>query len=97
VLAAREAVVAGGGIARALEAEGALTPTAVRLLRTGEETGQLAPMLNHASRIEGDRAEQRVRSAVRLLEPALIIGFGAVVALVAGSLLQAVYSVRPTP
>jgi general secretion pathway protein F len=67
----------------------------VRLIRAGEETGRLAGMLEHAARIEGVRAEATVRSAVRVIEPAMIIGFGAVVALVAASLLQAVYSVRP--
>ncbi len=54
-------------------------------------------MLAHAARIEDDRAEQRVRSLVRVLEPAMIIVFGGVVALVAAALLQAVYSVRPAP
>jgi type II secretory pathway component PulF len=37
-----------------------------------------------------------VKNAVRLLEPALILAFGALVALVAAALFQAVYSVRPT-
>lgn len=97
ILAAREAVVGGRSIAAALEAADAATPTAVRLVRTGEETGRLAPMLAHAARIEQTRAEQGVRSLVRILEPAMIIAFGGVVALVAAALLQAVYSVRPTP
>jgi type II secretory pathway component PulF len=52
-------------------------------------------MLGHASRLERERAERLTRTSVRLLEPLLIIGFGALVATVAGSLLQAVYSVRP--
>jgi type II secretory pathway component PulF len=97
ILAAREAVVGGLGVARALEAEGASTPTALRLMRAGEETGRLGPMLDHAARIEADRADQLVRAVVRMLEPTLIIVFGGVVALVAGALLQAVYSVRPVP
>ena len=97
VLRAREAVVGGEGAGRALEAARALTPTALRLVRAGEETGQLGPMLMHASRIESERAADLVRGAVRLLEPGLIITFGGVVALVAGALLQAVYSVRPGP
>jgi type II secretory pathway component PulF len=37
-----------------------------------------------------------VKSAVRLLEPSLILVFGGLVALVAAALLQAIYSVRPT-
>ncbi|HEU4557053.1 MAG TPA: type II secretion system F family protein, partial [Longimicrobium sp.] len=97
VLGAREAVVAGEGVGRALEKAQALTPTALRLVRAGEETGQLGAMLAHASRIESERATDQVRAAVRLLEPSLIIAFGGAVALVAAALLQAVYSVRPGP
>lgn len=96
ILAAREQVVAGHSIAAALERADASTPTAVRLIRTGEESGRLASMLSHAARIESARAEERVRGAVRVLEPVMILAFGGVVALVAAALLQAVYSVRPT-
>jgi general secretion pathway protein F len=97
ILAAREAVVGGRGIASSLDAAGAATPTVVRLIRTGEETGRLVPMLAHGGRIESERAERLVATLVRVLEPALIVGFGAVVALVAAALLQSVYGVRPVP
>ncbi len=97
LLEAREAVIGGEGVARALDAAGAMTPTAVRLVRTGEETGRLAAMLAHASRLETERAERMVRSAVRMLEPTLILAFAGLVALVAAALLQAVYGVRPAP
>lgn len=97
LLMARETVIEGHGIARSLEAHEALTPTAVRLVRTGEETGRLEEMFEHAARLEQERTEQAVRGAVRLLEPTLILIFAAIVALLAASLLQAVYSVRPTP
>jgi general secretion pathway protein F len=92
---ARERVIAGDRISRALTATSALTPTADRLIRAGEESGELAAMLEHAAMIEAERAERTVRSLVRLLEPALIVGFGGLVAFIAASLLQAVYSVRP--
>lgn len=95
ILAARESVVGGRAIATSLEDADAATPTSVRLIRTGEETGRLAPMLAHAARIESVRAGQMVRSLVRVLEPAMIIVFGGLVALVAAALLQAVYNVRP--
>jgi general secretion pathway protein F len=97
ILAARERVVGGHGIAASLEEHRAATPTSIRLIRTGEETGRLAPMLAHAARIEDARAEQTVRSLVRVLEPAMIVAFGGIVALVAAALLQSVYSVRPVP
>lgn len=97
LLAARERVVRGEALSRALEAERAVSAPVVRLARAGEESGRLAAMLGHAAGLEAARAEQGVRRAVRLLEPALIVGFGAVVALVAAALLQAVYGVRPVP
>jgi general secretion pathway protein F len=95
LLAAREQVIGGARIARALADLGALTPTAVRLVGAGEETGRLAELLDHAARIERERAQDLTRAGVRLLEPATVLVFGAIVALVAAALLQAVYSVRP--
>jgi type II secretory pathway component PulF len=92
---AREAVLGGAGLAASLEAADAATPTAVRLIRAGEESGRMVPMLAQVARIEAARAEARVRAAVRVLEPGLILVFGGMVALVAAALLQAVYSVRP--
>lgn len=95
LLAARESIVEGRRPSDALQAEGALTITAVRLTRAGEETGRLAEMLAHAAALERERSESMVKSAVRLLEPSLILVFGGLVALVAAALLQAIYSVRP--
>jgi general secretion pathway protein F len=95
LLSAREAIAHGERLSAAVERERALTTTAVRLIRAGEETGRLAAMLDHAARIESERATHLVKQAVRLLEPALILAFGALVALVAAALMQAVYAVRP--
>jgi general secretion pathway protein F len=96
ILAARESVVVGQGIARALHATHAMTATAIRLVQAGEETGRLASMLEHASVLERDLADRKLHAAVRLLEPGLILVFGGMVALVAAALLQAIYSVRPS-
>ena len=95
VLAVREEVLTGRRLHAALAANDALTATVSRLVRAGEETGRLAPLLLHASRLEAQQAERRVKAAVRLLEPSLVIGFGAVIAIVAAALLQALYGVRP--
>ena len=96
VLDARLLVTHGERPSRAMEQTDALTSTAVRLLRAGEESGRLAQMFSHTATIEQERAEQQVRSVVRLLEPSLILVFGGIVAFVAAALLQAVYAVRPT-
>jgi general secretion pathway protein F len=90
-------VLAGQRVGTSLEAESALTATAVQLAKAGEETGRLSEMLAHASRIEAAQADRITRSTVRLIEPALILVFGAIIALVAAALLQAVYGVRVGP
>lgn len=92
---ARELIVGGMTLARALELKSAATPTAVRLIRAGEETGRLAELLEHAAHIEGQRVERSIRVATRLLEPTLLLGFALVVGFIAAALLQAIYSVRP--
>jgi general secretion pathway protein F len=95
LLAACDAIVHGTRVGIALERQRAMTPTAVRLVRAGEESGRLGAMLAHASKLERARATQLTASAVRLLEPALILLFGGLIALVAAALLQAIYAVRP--
>jgi len=92
---ARERIVQGSSIAASLAAEDAGTPTMLRLVHAGEESGRLAELLSHAAVLEHERADRALKSFVRLLEPALILAFGGLVAFVAAALLQAVYSVRP--
>lgn len=92
---ARSAITRGESIGVALESSGALTVAAVRLIRAGEESGRVSAMFLHAARIEGDRARELTRSAVRLVEPSLILVFGGIVAMIAGALLQAVYAIHP--
>ncbi|MBA2684459.1 MAG: type II secretion system F family protein [Gemmatimonadaceae bacterium] len=96
ILVARESIIGGQGVARSLGAQRALTPTAVRLARAGEETGRLADMLAHAATLEAEVASRLTKTLIGILEPAMILIFGAIVAFVAASLLQAIYSVRPT-
>ncbi len=95
VARAREAIATGERIATALQRGGAFTTTAIRLVRVGEETGQLAQMAAHAARIESTNALQRLQRLTRGLEPVLILLFGGVVMIVAAALLQAMYGLRP--
>jgi general secretion pathway protein F len=92
---ARELILHGEQPSVAFKTSGALTSTAVRLVRAGEESGRLALMLEHVAMLEAGRTEQSIRAVVRLIEPSLILAFGGAVALVAAALLQAIYSVRP--
>jgi general secretion pathway protein F len=94
LLQARDAITQGASIASALRSTEALTPTSTRLIGAGEAGGALSALLRHASRLESDGALTRLQRLTRVVEPALIMLLGAVVAFVAIALLQAVYSVR---
>lgn len=93
---ARQAVAQGARLAEALTAERALTPLALQLVSVGEAGSTLGAMVTRAGDLAAERTERRLRAAVTMIEPLLVIALGIVVAATAAALLQAVYSVRPT-
>jgi general secretion pathway protein F len=95
MMSARDGIAKGERLSVALTTAGGMTPVAVRLVRVGEETGELAAMLAHAGRIEAGSALQRVQRITRAIEPLMVLGFAAIVMLVATALLQAMYGLRP--
>jgi general secretion pathway protein F len=92
---ARERVTSGAPLTASLERESALTKGALQVIAVGESSGRLGEMALRAGDLAAQEAERGLRSLVTLLEPALIIAFGGLVAFVAMALLQAVYSLRP--
>ncbi len=95
VARASEQVLQGRPLSGSLEQEHALSPVGVQLLAVGESSGQLAAMASRAAGVLSLEVERRLQSAVKLVEPALILLFGGLIAFVAAALLQAVYSLRP--
>jgi general secretion pathway protein F len=91
----REAVARGERLTPSLERAHALVPLALQLVGVGESSGDLGRMVGRAGDLAGERTERSLRALVSLLEPIMVIGLGFIVALTAGALLQAVYSVRP--
>lgn len=89
-------IASGVPLSTALRAHGAVPETAVPLIEVGEKGGALPEMLRRAAAILGMRAERQVATGLRLVEPALVVAFGGVIAFVAGALLQALYSLRPS-
>jgi len=92
---ARERVAEGAPLTLSAERESALTPGALQLLQVGESSGRLGEMARRAGDLAAQDAERGLKTLVTLLEPALIVAFGGLVAFVAAALLQAVYSIRP--
>lgn len=91
---AREQVAQGTRLSEALGQSHAFTPLLRQLTALGEDAGRVPDLLLRGAEMEERGAERRLRVAVSLLEPALILAFAAVTALVAGALLQAVYGLR---
>jgi type II secretory pathway component PulF len=74
--------------------EGLLTPLAVQLLAVGEEGAQVGALALRAAERHDEEARRGLRTLAALLEPALIVVFGALVGFVALAMLQAIYAVN---
>lgn len=84
-----------GSPLHAAVAEGGLFPEVLpQLVGLGEEAGRLAEFLLKAAGLLERKTEQALERLVALAEPAMIVAFGGVVALVALALLQAIYGVN---
>jgi general secretion pathway protein F len=92
---ARERVAQGAPLTAALERERALASIAVQLIAVGESSGRLGEMALRAGDLAAQEAERGLKTLVTVLEPAMIVAFGGLVAFTAAALLQAVYSLRP--
>jgi len=76
------------------ELQGVLPPLAVQLISVGEESGKLGELCLRAADAYDKDVSRRLSGLVSLLEPALILVFGALVGFVALAMLQAIYSVN---
>lgn len=93
------AVLLGQGrtLAGALRDSRAVPALALDLVAIGEGSGQLTQMCRRAGVLMGEQSERLLNNAVRFIEPAVVILFSGGTALLAGTLLQAVYGMRPAP
>ncbi len=66
------------------------------LIGIGEANGTLQSMAERAATLANNEGLSTLRTATKLVEPALVLCFGGLVALVAAGMLQAVYALRPT-
>lgn len=90
----RTRVREGSSLHRAIAERGLFPEVLPQLVGLGEEAGRLAEFLLKSAELLERRTEQALERLVALAEPAMIVCFGGVVALVALSLLQAIYGVN---
>ena len=91
----RGRVLAGSTLHTAIAAEELFGDVFLALVSTGEEAGRLADFLERAAHLFAQRTDRGAQRLVALAEPAMIVAFGAVVGVIALSLLQAIYGINP--
>lgn len=72
----------GEGLARAMLARGVFPDVAVKMVEVGEQTGALQEMLNSLADFYDEEIETEVGRYITLIEPALLVVMGLVIALV---------------
>ena len=90
----RAAVREGSSMKNAVGESKLFTPLLSQLIGVGEEAGDLRTFLVKAADIFEERTERATQRVAALAEPAMIVVFGAIVAFVALSLLQAIYGIN---
>ncbi len=87
-------VKGGGRMVEALKASGIFEPLAINLIKVGEETGRLGPMLLELARIFNRDVENGIKRGLTLLEPLLILVLGLVIASIIVSIMLGILSVN---
>jgi type IV pilus assembly protein PilC len=93
LMRAGQQIVAGESITEAFRNLGLFPPLVIRMLRVGETTGGLDTALNNVNYFYTREVRESVDKALKLLEPALTLGLGALLALVMWSVLSPVYDI----
>jgi general secretion pathway protein F len=84
----------GDGLAESLRRVGKLPGTAVRMLKVGEETGDLAGMANRVAEIYEDKLSQSVPRIVGAVGPVAILTIGLIIAWLFAGVLTALVSIN---
>jgi general secretion pathway protein F len=89
-----EHVKTGRGLADPLSESEVFPKLAVQMIRVGEETGQLQEMLLQVADTYDGEVQTAVKRMLTLLEPALILGLGVIIAGIIMSILVAILSLN---
>ncbi|HKS06009.1 MAG TPA: type II secretion system F family protein [Gemmatimonadaceae bacterium] len=90
----RTRVREGSSLRAAVSDSPVFPPLLAQLIGVGEDAGRLREFLLKAADIFEERTERTTQRLATLAEPAMIVVFGAVVATIALSLLQAIYGIN---
>jgi general secretion pathway protein F len=89
----RAATALSEGSALAPALSGTLPPLAVQMMAVGEESGRLDELCLRIADTYDTEVRRTMRTAVTLIEPAMILFFGGLVGFIALAMLQAIYGI----
>jgi type II secretion system protein F len=92
-----DAVKRGSTLWAAMRDSAAFPPLAVHMVRVGEETGRLEDMLLKTAETFESDVRTEMKRVIGLLEPAIILGMGVVVAFIVVAMLLAIFSINEIP
>jgi general secretion pathway protein F len=92
-----EGVKRGGTIAAGMQQHGAFPALAVHMVRVGEETGRLEEMLLKVAETFETDVRSELKRVLGLLEPAIILAMGVLVAFIVVAMLLAIFSINEMP
>lgn len=88
----KDDMLSGDGFATPLERTGLFPRLVIQMVRVGEETGSLDVNLEQAAEHYAEEVDYRLKRMVALIEPALVIAVGAMVGLIAVSVIAPMYA-----
>jgi len=89
----QEDMVKGEGLSRPMAKNKLFLPLMVQMVRVGEETGNLDTTLLAVAQSYEAEAEDKTRSLIALIQPAMTLIVGGIIGLIALTLTSAMYSV----
>jgi general secretion pathway protein F len=92
-----DGVKRGGTIAIGMQEHTTFPPLAVHMVRVGEETGRLEEMLLKVADTFETDVRIEMKRVLGLLEPAIILGMGVLVAFIVVAMLLAIFSINEVP
>ena len=92
-----DGVKRGGTIAAGMQEHTRFPALAIHMVRVGEETGRLEEMLLKVAETFETDVRTELKRVLALLEPAIILGMGALVAFIVVAMLLAIFSINEIP
>lgn len=89
----QQELIRGEGLSRPMSRRKVFLPLMVQMLAIGEESGNLTNSLNTVAQSYETESDDRTRAAIGLIQPAITLGLGVVVAFVALALISAMFGI----